>query len=182
MARAGALVVHYRGHFIRKLAERAEEIQREFSGERETLTLTYQTVSSIEDPLASTVTLYESIRQHQENHAKAEMESRICLSGPHRDDLQTHINGQPARQFASQGQTRTAALSLKLAERELFCSDTGEWPVLLLDDVLSELDAKRQDFVLRRITGGQVFITGCEKPEITEGNVLHIVNGAIGES
>lgn len=65
-----------------------------------------------------------------------------CLSGPHKDDLAAWIDGQPARQFASQGQTRTAALSLKLAERELFEDDTGQWPVLLLDDVLSELDAR----------------------------------------
>ena len=63
------------------------------------------------------------------------------------------------------GQTRTAALSLKLASREIFYQETGEWPVLLLDDVLSELDARRQEFVLRRINGGQVFITGCQPPE-----------------
>ena len=67
-----------------------------------------------------------------------------------------------AKTFASQGQTRTAALSLKLASREIFFHETGEWPVLLLDDVLSELDQRRQEFVLRRITGGQVFITCCE--------------------
>ena len=104
------------------------------------------------------------------------MEARSCLSGPHKDDLAAWIDGQPARQFASQGQTRTAALSLKLAERELFEDDTGQWPVLLLDDVLSELDARRQDFVLDRITGGQVFITSCEAPagEISRGKTLHI--------
>ena len=91
------------------------------------------------------------------------------------------INGQPARQYASQGQTRTAALSLKLAERELFRDDTGQWPILLLDDVLSELDARRQDFVLRRITGGQVILTGCEAPDGTfpEGRTLHIVQGKL---
>ena len=82
-----------------------------------------------------------------------------------------------------QGQTRTAALSLKLAERELFRADSGQWPVLLLDDVLSELDARRQDFVLRRITGGQVFITGCEPPEgvFPEGKLLHIHGGRLAE-
>ena len=91
---------------------------------------------------------------------------------------------EPARQFASQGQTRTAALSLKLAERELFEDDTGQWPVLLLDDVLSELDARRQDFVLDRITGGQVFITSCETPagEISRGKILHIHQGALVDS
>ena len=181
MARAGALVVHYRAHFVRKLAQRAAEIQREFSGGREDLTVRYQTVSTIQDPLSPTVELYEAIRRHQDSHSRAELEARSCLSGPHKDDLIAEIGGKPARQFASQGQTRTAALSLKLAERELFQADTGQWPVLLLDDVLSELDEKRLDFVIRRITGGQVFITGCQAPDgaFGEGKVLHISGGKL---
>ena len=181
MARAGALVIHYRAHFVRKLARKAAEIQREFSGGRETLSLSYRTVSTIADPLAPTVTLYEGLRAHQAAHARAEREARSCLSGPHKDDLWSEIDGQSARQFASQGQTRTAALSLKLAERELFQEDTGQWPVLLLDDVLSELDQRRQDFVLRRITGGQVFITGCQPPEgdFTQAEVFRIENGTL---
>lgn len=181
MARAGALVIHYRAHFVRKLAEKAAQIQTEFSGGRETLALHYATVSTVRDPLGPTVELYEDLRRHQDSHAKAERDARSCLSGPHKDDLVARINGQPARQYASQGQTRTAALSLKLAERELFRDDTGQWPILLLDDVLSELDARRQDFVLRRITGGQVILTGCEAPDGTfpEGRALHIVQGKL---
>ena len=181
MARAGALVIHYRAHFVRKLAEKAAQIQTEFSGGRETLALHYATVSTVRDPLGPTVELYEDLRRHQDSHAKAERDARSCLSGPHKDDLVARINGQPARQYASQGQTRTAALSLKLAERELFRNDTGQWPILLLDDVLSELDARRQDFVLRRITGGQVILTGCEAPDGTfpEGRTLHIVQGKL---
>lgn len=181
MARAGALVIHYRAHFVRKLAEKAAQIQTEFSGGREILALHYATVSTVRDPLGPTVELYEDLRRHQDSHAKAERDARSCLSGPHKDDLVARINGQPARQYASQGQTRTAALSLKLAERELFRDDTGQWPILLLDDVLSELDARRQDFVLRRITGGQVILTGCEAPDgsFPEGRTLHIVQGKL---
>lgn len=181
MARAGALVIHYRAHFVRKLAEKAAQIQTEFSGGRETLALRYATVSTVRDPLGPTVELYEDLRRHQDSHAKAERDARSCLSGPHKDDLVARINGQPARQYASQGQTRTAALSLKLAERELFRDDTGQWPILLLDDVLSELDARRQDFVLRRITGGQVILTGCEAPDgsFPEGRTLHIMQGKL---
>ena len=181
MARAGALVIHYRAHFVRKLAEKAAQIQTEFSGGRETLALHYATVSTVRDPLGPTVELYEDLRRHQDSHAKAERDARSCLSGPHKDDLVARINGQPARQYASQGQTRTAALSLKLAERELFRDDTGQWPILLLDDGLSELDARRQDFVLRRITGGQVILTGCEAPDgsFPEGRTLHIVQGKL---
>ena len=181
MARAGALVIHYRAHFVRKLAEKAAQIQTEFSGGRETLALHYATVSTVRDPLGPTVELYEDLRRHQDSHAKAERDARSCLSGPHKDDLVARINGQPARQYASQGQTRTAALSLKLAERELFRDDTGQWPILLLDDVLSELDARRQDFVLRRITGAQVILTGCEPPDgsLPEGRTLHIMQGKL---
>ncbi len=164
MARTGAMIIHYRAHFIRKLAHSAQEIQRDFSGAREELALTYQTVKTVTDPLAPPARIYPQLVEHQRAHAQAELSARSCLSGPHKDDLLAEINGQPARQFASQGQTRTAALSLKLAQRELHREDTGQWPVLLLDDVLSELDPKRQDFVLRRIQGGQVFITGCEAP------------------
>ena len=91
------------------------------------------------------------------------------------------IDGRAARQFASQGQTRTAALSLKLACRELFREDRGEWPVLLLDDVLSELDARRQSFVLERIDGGQVLITGCEEDKSVpvSGKRFQVKNGQL---
>lgn len=119
---------------------------------------------------------------HQESHRAAEIASRQCLSGPHKDDLLVDIDGNPAKQFASQGQTRTAALSLKLAAREIFQQDTGEYPVLLLDDVLSELDPRRQAFVLNRIQGGQVFITCCEDDRLDQmlgGKVFRVVNGSI---
>jgi DNA replication and repair protein RecF len=84
--------------------------------------------------------------------------------------------------FGSQGQVRTAAISLKLAQRELMQRESGEMPVLLLDDVLSELDAGRQDFILNQITGGQVFITCCEDDrlaELLDGKVFHVKHGNV---
>ena len=92
------------------------------------------------------------------------------------------IAGKNAKTYASQGQTRTAALSLKLAQREIFQEETGEWPVLLLDDVLSELDPRRQAFVLNRIRGGQVFITCCEEEKLEGlegGRAFHIQDGRL---
>ena len=92
------------------------------------------------------------------------------------------IDGSPAKTYASQGQTRTAALSLKLAAREIFFRDSGEYPVLLLDDVLSELDPRRQEFVLNRIAGGQVFLTCCEDDRLERmlrGKVLRISQGRL---
>jgi DNA replication and repair protein RecF len=82
--------------------------------------------------------------------------------------------------YGSQGQTRTAAISLKLAQRELMKRESGEMPVLLLDDVLSELDAGRQDFVLNQIKEGQVFITCCEPGRFTKlGKTIEIQRGMI---
>lgn len=182
MAQTGALVIHYRAHFVRRLQEQAPPIHADFSGGREQLGLRYETVSTISDPLASPRELLERLLEHQQSHRKAELESRQCLSGPHKDDLTVELNGQSARTYGSQGQTRTAALSLKLAQREIFQGDTGEWPVLLLDDVLSELDPKRQSFVLNRIQGGQVFITCCEEDKLDgleQGATFHIREGAI---
>lgn len=163
MAQVGALLIHYRAHFIKRLVELTPPIQADFSGGREKLELRYDTVSTVTDPEAAPKSIFEALTRHQQAHRDAELAARQCLSGPHKDDLVVDINGKSARQFASQGQTRTAALSLKLACRELFREDTGEYPVLLLDDVLSELDAHRQSFVLERIKGGQVFITCCEE-------------------
>ena len=183
MARAGALVIHYRAHFIRKLAEKAGAIQEEFSG----------------GP--------GDLGPHLQNRVHGGRSP-----GPHRLPLRGHPGtpGQPRQGGAGgpvlplrppqgrpagghqrperpavclPGQTRTAALSLKLAEREIFREDTSQWPILLLDDVLSELDQRRQDFVLERITGGQVFITGCQAPEreLGRGKSLHIVQGRLEE-
>ncbi|MCC8122812.1 MAG: DNA replication/repair protein RecF [Oscillospiraceae bacterium] len=162
MAQTGSVIIQHRAHFIRLLQETTGPIHRDFSGGRETLSLQYQTVKTVTDPLSSTKEIMPQLLEHQESHRQAELETKQCLSGPHKDDLLVLLDDLPARTFASQGQTRTAALSLKLASREIFFEETEEWPVLLLDDVLSELDAERQRFVLSRIKGGQVFITCCE--------------------
>ena len=185
MAQTGALLIHYRAHFIRRLQEAAPPIHRDFSGGREELGLEYETVSTVTDPQAPPRTILEQLLTHQERHRQAELDSRQCLSGPHKDDLTVTLDGLSAKTYASQGQTRTAALSLKLAQREIFFQETGEWPVLLLDDVLSELDPRRQAFVLNRIRGGQVFITCCEEEKLEGlegGKAFQIRNGAVTEN
>ena len=182
MCRASAQLIRYRAAFTARLNEAAPPIHREFSGEGEQLDIQYKTVSTVRDPFASAKEIYYDLCDHQEKHRQAELDSAQCLSGAHKDDLEIAINGRPARSFASQGQTRTAALSLKLAEREIFLAETGEYPVLLLDDVLSELDSRRQEFVLNRIGGGQTLITCCEDDDIsarTGGKVLFIDKGRI---
>jgi len=182
MAQTGAILIHYRAHFVKRLREHAPAIHADFSGGREALGLTYETVSTVTDPMKPPRDILPMLLEHQESHRQAELDSRQCLSGPHKDDLLVDIDGHPAKVFGSQGQTRTAALSLKLAQREIFQEETGEWPVLLLDDVLSELDAKRQAFVLNRIQGGQIFITCCEEDKLEGlegGRAFHIQQGAL---
>ncbi len=182
MVRFGAVLIHYRQQFTVRLNEYAAIHHLECSGGKEKLEVRYQTVSSVNDPAADVAVLTEQLRDHMKQHQVAERASRLCLSGPHKDDLLVTIDGREAKQFASQGQTRTAALALKLAEREIYKNATGEYPVLLLDDVLSELDPKRQEFVLNRINGGQVFITCCEDdrlPQLLGGRVFHVEHGTI---
>lgn len=182
LVRYGGVLIHYRHQFAQRLNEYAAIHHRECSGGREELDVRYQTVSSVTDPSADVAVITEQLRQHMEAHQTAERASRLCLSGPHKDDLLVTIDGRDAKQYASQGQTRTAALALKLAEREIYKNATGEYPVLLLDDVLSELDPKRQEFVLNRINGGQVFITCCEDdrlPQMLGGKVLHVHGGEL---
>ena len=182
MCRASAQLIRYRAAFSARLDQAAAPIHKDFSNSLEELEIKYKTVSTVKDPFASARELYYDICEHQEKHRQAELESAQCLTGAHKDDLEIFINGTAARSFASQGQTRTAALSIKLAEREIFLAETGEYPVLLLDDVLSELDTKRQEFVLNRIGGGQTLISCCEDEGIskrTGGRVLFISGGTI---
>ncbi|MCR5663487.1 MAG: DNA replication/repair protein RecF [Oscillospiraceae bacterium] len=185
MARASAQLIRFRAAFASRLGEAAAPIHREFSGEGEQLGLRYVTVSTVKDPFASAREIYYDLCEHQERHRQAELDAGQCLSGAHKDDLEILINERPARSFASQGQTRTAALSLKLAEREIFLAETGEYPILLLDDVLSELDTRRQEFVLNRIGGGQTLISCCEDEGIsrrTGGKVLFVEKGRVRAS
>lgn len=186
MCAQSAVLIYYRSAFVKNLNRKASEIHFRFSGESERLELKYKTVSTIPDPTGLKPSeLLPLLKEHQESHRRAELEAGMCLSGAHKDDMEIFINGSPARSFASQGQARTAALSVKLAERDIHFEDRGEYPILLLDDVLSELDSVRQSFVLNRITDGQVFVTCCEDDNIsarTGGRVITVSGGRILEN
>lgn len=181
MARYGAHIVRYRAFYIKKLLAAAAAVHADIAP-HETLSGAYKTVSSVSDPFASVSQLEKELLDHAYAHKNAEIAAKSCLSGPHKDDLVLELNDRSAASFASQGQVRTCTLSLKLAERELFFGEDGEYPVLLLDDVLSELDRRRQDFVLNRISSGQVLITCCEhgiSEKLHAGAVFPIENGKV---
>jgi DNA replication and repair protein RecF len=182
MSMIGGHIVRYRAYYIRALMEKAQIVHASVSGKEERLDWVYQTVSAVQDPFASAKEIGERIWVHACSHRSAEIATKSCLSGPHKDDLLLLIGGKPAKSFGSQGQVRTCALSLKLAERDMFFDDTGEYPILLLDDVLSELDAKRQDFVLNRIENGQVCITCCEPEKLAKvegGKLFRVQAGKV---
>lgn len=180
LCQVGALLISYRARYYQRLAEEAGVYHKQFSGGSEDFVLEYKTVSTVEDPFAPVQTLQEALQEHLKRHYRAELESCQCLTGPHKDDFSVTLSGIDLKAYGSQGQTRTAAISLKLAQRALMKKEFGEEPVLLLDDVLSELDPVRQDFVLNQITSGQVFITCCEEERFTKlGKTIEIRQGNV---
>ena len=180
LCQVGALLISYRARFYDSLGKAAAGYHGQFSGGQEEFLLSYKTVSTVTDPFAPISKLTEEIMAHQESHYRAEIESGQCLTGPHKDDFTVSLSGIDLKAYGSQGQTRTAAISLKLAQRELMAREWGEEPVLLLDDVLSELDQGRQDFILNQIVSGQVFITCCEPGRFTKlGKTIEIEKGKV---
>ena len=180
LCQVGALLISYRARFYDSLGKAAAVYHNQFSGGAEEFLLQYQTVSTVKDPFAPVQQLTQDLLDHLQRHYRAEIESGQCLTGPHKDDFDVSLSGINLKSYGSQGQTRTAAISLKLAQRELMAREWGEEPVLLLDDVLSELDQGRQDFVLNQIVSGQVFITCCEPGRFTKlGKTIEIEKGKV---
>ena len=178
LCQVGALLISYRARFYDSLGKSAGKFHSQFSGGVENFRLQYKTLSTVKDPFAPVSVLTQDLMDHLDRHYRAELETAQCLTGPHKDDFTVSLDGIDLKSYGSQGQTRTAAISLKLAQRELMGREWGEEPVLLLDDVLSELDPGRQDFVLNQIVSGQVFITCCEPGRFTKlGKTIEIRKG-----
>jgi DNA replication and repair protein RecF len=184
MVHYGAVIVSYRAAYVEKLNPVAARIHGEISGGTEELELKYRTVSNIDNPNLTAEELRPLLEEHYFMRKQSEIDSRSCLSGPHKDDLEIKLSGRAIKDFGSQGQVRTAVLSMKLAERDMYKNDTGTCPVMLLDDVLSELDAVRQNYILNRIEDGQVIITCCTDPEAirsVRGKMFRISQGCVYE-
>ena len=180
LCQVGAMLISYRARFYDALGQAAAVFHQQFSGGAEEFRLQYRTVSTVTDPFAPIETLRGQLEDHLHSHYRAELDSMQCLTGPHKDDFDVELSGINLKSYGSQGQTRTSAISLKLAQRQLMAAQLGEEPLLLLDDVLSELDAKRQDFVLNQIDKGQVFITCCEPGRFTKlGKTIEIEKGMV---
>ena len=111
----------------------------------------------------------------------AHLDTLATLYGVHKDDIDVELNGHSARLFASQGQQRSLALALKIAEGEICREDCGEYPVFLFDDVLSELDSRRRAYLLEQMSGKQVILTSCEQIADFKGKKMYVENGTVRE-
>lgn len=148
LVRYGMEVIRRRQEFIRELESIIREIHSGITGGKEQITVTYEANVPAQD-------MEKELKKVRERELKA----RVSLVGPHRDDLAFMLGDVDIRTFGSQGQQRTAALSLKLSEIEIVKRRIGDCPILLLDDVLSELDAGRQEKLLDSIREVQTVIT-----------------------
>ena len=180
LSSCGAAVVFERIKYSKLLSKHADEIYYGISDGKEKLTVEYvnNTGMYIEDPYEIKNFLLERLHQTRRD----DIFNKITGIGPQRDDLEIKIDGLSVRKFGSQGQKRSCALALKLSEANIIKEITDEQPVILLDDVMSELDIKRQDYILNHINGRQVFITCCDPATVLrmcEGKTFHIEKGSL---
>ena len=174
LAAAGDAMIAERERFFERLCPVACEIYGGLSGGRETLNASYERAGGAEG---------RPLRELLKEARKTDLLTKSTSVGPHRDDILLTVDEKPARAYGSQGQQRSCALALKLAEAAIIREWTGEEPLILLDDVMSELDASRQDYILNHIQNRQVFITCCEPTAVMRqrrGMQISVRNGEIG--
>jgi len=173
IAQNGEKIINYRKKYIKILEKYVPEIYNGLSCGKENIEISYISNKNCEN-------LLENLKISR----KLDMISGVTSVGPHRDDIDFKINGISGRNFGSQGQQRSIALSLKLAFAEVLKEITGEYPICLLDDVMSELDPKRQNYILNHIKDWQVFLSCCDPANtdgLISGKILNIENGGIKE-
>ncbi|MBF7123434.1 DNA replication/repair protein RecF [Pediococcus pentosaceus] len=187
LAAHGAEIIFQRIQFLKKLEKWSQEVHKEISQGKEKLSFQY--VSPISSDQADTTEkIYAALQALFQKQREKELQQGKTLVGPHLEDVRFMVNDKNVSTFGSQGQQRTTALSVKLAEIDLMKEETGEYPVLLLDDVLSELDDSRQTHLLTAIQNKvQTFITttslsGVAQQLINEPHVFNIDHGVLMQS
>lgn len=187
-AYTGALIAFARLRYLMRLRPKAAGTYEGIaacSGEK--LELSYEASKyyypeDITDRKTATAQIMDSIKKAFKDTRSGDIEAGLTRIGPHRDDVKISIGGLDSRLYSSQGQQRSAVLALKLAEASVLKETIGESPVLLLDDVMSELDAGRRDYILNNIGGFQVFITCCDPSGLSGlrgGASFEVKNGGI---
>ena len=173
MVEYGEKVIAERREFLKSVNDIVRNIHLHLSGEKEILEVEYEENVSAEE-----------FEKELKKSRSRDIKMKMSLTGPHRDDICFKIKGADIRKYGSQGQQRTAALSLKLSEIELVKQQTGDTPILLLDDVLSELDSNRQRYLLDSIGNIQTLITCTGLEDFVENRfdinrVFHVVDGHV---
>lgn len=180
LARYGSRIIRRREEFIKRISEISSDIHDRISGGLENLTIHYEANVAYSGPDSTEAEFYKILEHSRDD----DIRNRTTGHGPHKDDLKIEANSIDLRKFGSQGQQRTAALSLKLSEIRLIEAETGEKPILLLDDVLSELDNERQSYLISSLGENQMFITTADISgkvirSMPEGKVFQIKQGTI---
>lgn len=185
LADFGSKVLFARLEFIKKLEYWANLLHKKISHEKEELLIEYSSSIPIDKEMFSQAGIQKQLLQSLLDNRKRELFKVNTFLGPHRDDLVFKVNGQNVQTYGSQGQQRTTALSVKLAEIDLMFAETGEYPVLLLDDVMSELDNERQLHLLETIEGKvQTFLTTTSLDHLNnkltvEPDIFYVQQGEI---
>ena len=182
LAREGAIIARYRVQYINKIRKAAAEVFSDMTGGREAPDFHYVGTAHLaheKDYMDEQKTRDAFLSLLTTSHAR-EIGAGYTLWGVHRDDIDITLNDVCARLFASQGQQRSLALAMKLAEGEICRESCSEHPVYLFDDVLSELDVGRRDYLTSRIRDKQVILTTCEESErsrLGDANVIRVKGG-----
>lgn len=167
LAQSASKIIATRIDFTKKIGEIASNYHNSITSGKEDIYVKYKTISGINNK-DSVEEIKNKIVIKLKTMFNEDIERGNTTYGPHRDDLEISLDGEGIRPFASQGQQRTAVLSLKMAELEIIKSETGDTPVLLLDDVMSELDAKRRKMLLSSIGNAQIVITCTDKSHVAQ--------------
>lgn len=181
LAKTGAKIIYQRLKYIDAIIPYVKDVYDGISGGSEQIEMKY---CGADEYTADLADIEKKLIKAFNDNRLNDMINKTTTKGPHRDDIEIFINGKSARIYGSQGQQRSCVLAIKLAEAELLREMTGIEPITLLDDVMSELDEKRQDYILNHIKDKQVFITCCDKEQILrlkKGKTFHIENGALSE-
>ena len=183
LAHEAAIITGYRVKYIEQLKKYVSECFLDMTGEREKPRLEYISSSklSVEDCFDERKCEDAYLELYSSRHER-EIAAESTLWGIHKDDLEIDLDGNRARIFASQGQQRSLSLALKLAEGEIIRDECGgDYPVFLFDDVLSELDSGRRNYLLSNLEGKQVIMTSCEKKDINAERIIGVQNGKFCE-
>ena len=180
IARYGGRIIDYRIKYIEDLKSFSADVYREISNDREKMSIEY--VNTLKETAQTSAEWSEILYNESVKNHKRDIMRISTNTGPHKDDITIYLNDMDARSYGSQGQQRSCALALKISEASILRKTSGEQPIALLDDVMSELDSKRQKYLIKFFDGWQVFVTCCDRShlrKISSDKTFKIADGKV---